>query len=180
VRAARLLVPVAIALALALALVAVAGAQENEWPTSVGPEAVCPEVAASLSAVVDPGAGRVYLRLVLENPGAAALSLPIALEKYPCYGAASLVLRHEATGREIPYPGPMAVVFWKEPVPRLEAGGRREFAYALTRAWFEQPGSWSVVWRRAVTEPDGEGLRVLMWRDATEWVPFQVLAGFGE
>jgi len=179
VRAARFLVPVAIALALALAFAAVAGAQENPWPTSIAADRACPVVEAGLSAVVDTEAKRVYLRLVLANPGDASVSLPVALEKYPCYEAATLVLRHEESAREIMYPGPMAVVFWQTPALRLEAGAGQEFSHALTPVWFEQPGRWSVVWRRAITEPDGERLRVQLWQDVSERVEFESPAGFG-
>jgi hypothetical protein len=179
VRAARLLVPVAIALALALAFAAVASAQENPWPTTIAAERACPGVDASLSAVVDAEAQRVYLRLVLTNGGNTAALLPIALEKYPCYEAATLVLRHEESAREILYPGPMAVVFWQTPAPRLEAGAHLEFPFALTPVWFEQPGRWSVVWRRAITEPDGEQSRVRLWQDVSERVEFEIPAGFG-
>jgi hypothetical protein len=176
-RAARLLVAVAIALALAFA--GLAGAQANPWPTSIAADRACPAVEANLSAVVDPAAERVYLRLVLTSRGDTGVSLPVALEKYPCYEAATLVLRHEASSREVPYPGPMAVVFWQTPAPRLEAGAHQEFSYALTPAWFELPGRWSVVWRRAITEPDGERLRVQLWQDVSERVEFEIPAGFG-
>ncbi len=177
-RFVRLLVATAIALALALALAAVAGAQEEVWPTSIPAAEACPPLHASLTAVVDEGAERVYLRLVLENRAGEPAAVPVALEKYPCYRAATLILRHETTSREAPYPGPMKVVFWRDPALGLAPGARQEFPFALTPTWFDQPGTWSVVWRRAVTEADGERLRVLTWEDATERVAFEIPQGF--
>ncbi len=180
-RAARALIPIAIALALALALASVAGAQVRVWPQSIPADHACPDLDASLSAVVDGEAGRVYVRLVLENTGEVPRALPIALEKFPCHDSATFVLRHGASREEIHYPGDMAVTYWGGDPPVVAPGERREFSYALPPAWFEQYGTWAMTWRRARTEPGEDGrLRHTIWEDATEWVVIEIPKGFGE
>lgn len=177
---ARALVLVAIALALALAVAGVAGAQGRVWPESIPADHACPALEASLSAVVDGEAGRVYLRLVLENRSEVPVALPVALEKFPCHDSATFVLQHLASGKNVYYPGDMAVTYWKGHPPVVAPGESQEFSYALTSAWFEQHGTWSMVWRRADTELGEDGrLRYSGWRDATERVVFEVPKGFG-
>ncbi len=173
---ARLL-PLAIIVAMTLA--GVAGAQTGDKPSPYQDNGlVYPEdLAAKISVAVDDKEGRVYVRLVLTNQSEKTYQVPIYLERYPFYESATLLLKHEASGKEFNYPGPISVV-WSRPGPEIEPGGKYDTTLALTKVWFESDGTWTAVWRRAETRMEGNQLVVDRWIDASNEVEFTLPPGF--
>ncbi len=151
----------------------------DETPAAIlDPSLLYPPVLhASIAAVVDEPAGRIYLRLVLENTGTEAITIPIYLEKYPFFESSSLVLTHQESGTRIPYPGPISVT-WKKAGPTVEPGGTWDTTFALTPAWFEHAGIWTAVWQRAEAVLRGERWEITGWVAASEPETFEVPASF--
>lgn len=135
------------------------------------------ELEANISVAVDAKEGRVYLRLVLTNKGEKAYQVPIYLERYPFYESASLLLRHEASGKQFNYPGPISVV-WSRPGPEIPPGESYDTTLSLTKVWFEADGEWTAVWRRAETRMEGNQIVIDRWVDASNKIEFTLPPGF--
>jgi len=162
-----------------LAFTVPAGAQSGEKPSPyLDNGLVYPEdLQATISVAVDDKEGRVYIRLVLKNTGENTYTVPVYLERYPFYESATLLLRHDASGKQFNYPGPISVV-WSRPGPEIAPTAEYDTTLSLTKVWFEADGEWTAVWRRAVTRSEGNQVVIDRWVDASNTITFTLPPGF--